>query len=252
MSIVAVYSIKGGVGKTAASVNLSFFSALDGAATLLCDLDPQGAASYYFKMKAPKKLTSEKLIKSSKKLYKNIKGTDYDNLDLLPADMSYRNLDILLDDLKKSKRKLKEILDPLREDYNHIFLDCPPNITLLSENIFYAADIILVPFIPTTLSWQTYDKLFSFFKENDISGKKLYIFLSMVDKRKKMHVGFMDKIREEKKRVMQTYIPYTSMIEKMGLYQEPVYRFSPKSQASQLYRQLWNELRLIAAGQSFE
>ncbi|MCI5120518.1 MAG: ParA family protein, partial [Candidatus Electrothrix sp. AUS4] len=143
MAIIAVYNIKGGVGKTATSVNLSYMSAHTGKNTLLCDLDPQGSSSYYFRVKAKKKFSAEHFLQGGNQLEESIRGTDYPGLDILPADFSYRNLDITLDHMKKSKKRLKQILDPLAEEYQHIFLDCPPNITLLSENIFSAADIVL-------------------------------------------------------------------------------------------------------------
>ena len=149
MSIFAVYTIKGGVGKTAASVNLAYLSSRQGR-TLLCDMDPQGSASYYFRIRPGSKFSGKKLLKGGHHIEDNIKATDFDGLDMLPADFSYRNIDIALDDCKKSHHRLAKVLRPLEEEYERIFLDCPPNITLLSENIFHAADHILVPVIPTT------------------------------------------------------------------------------------------------------
>lgn len=143
MSIFAVYNIKRGVGKTAASVNLAYLSSLQGGRTLLCDMDPQGSASYYFRIRPADTFSGKKLLKGGRHIEKNIRGTDYENLDMLPADFSYRNIDIALDDCKKSHHRLAKVLHPLEDDYERIFLDCPPNITLLSENIFHAADHIL-------------------------------------------------------------------------------------------------------------
>ena len=151
MSVLAVYNIKGGVGKTATSVNLAYLAATEGK-TLLLDMDPQGSASFYFRIRSPEKFGTKKLLKGGRHVEENIRGTDYANLDMLPADFSYRNIDIALDDCKKSQKRLSKVLQPLTEEYQHIILDCPPNLTLLSENIFYAADRILVPVIPTTVS----------------------------------------------------------------------------------------------------
>ena len=172
MKTIALYSIKGGVGKTAAAVNLSYLSSLTSQPTLICDLDPQGASSYYFRITASKKYNSDQFLKGNKKIYRNIKATDFENLDLLPSDFSYRNLDIELSEEKKPQKKLKKNLEELSEEYHYLFFDCPPNLTLLSESVFAASDLILVPLIPTTLSMRTYFQLQDFFKENKLEAQK--------------------------------------------------------------------------------
>ena len=186
MQTIALYSIKGGVGKTAAVVNLAYLAAQSGAATLLIDLDPQSAATFYFRIRPSKKHDQSKLIKGGRAATKKIKASDYENLDLLPADFSYRNLDISLDQQKKSTKHLKDLIKTFKSEYEYIFFDCPPNITLVSENVFNAADTILIPVIPSTLSMRTYDTLLTFFKEGNFNTKKLKPFFSMVERRKKM------------------------------------------------------------------
>ncbi|MEJ2544830.1 MAG: AAA family ATPase, partial [Calditrichaceae bacterium] len=161
MKTIALYSIKGGVGKTAAAVNLAYLTANSGITTLLIDLDPQSAATFYFRVRPSKKHTERKLIKGGKAVSKRIKASDFENLDLLPADFSYRNLDISLDQQNNSSKRLKELVKSLKGGYDYIFFDCQPNITLVSENVFIAADIILLPIIPTTLSMRTYETLLS-------------------------------------------------------------------------------------------
>jgi len=133
------------------------------------------------------------------------------------------------------------VLKPLHTEYEHVFLDCPPNITLLSENIFHAADILLIPFIPTTLSMLSFAKLLDFFKEKSIDKKKLLVLFSMVEKRKKIHQEMVDRFRG-RKRILHTSIPYLADIEKMGIYRQPVPVFSPKSAAGQAYTNLWQEI----------
>ena len=104
MPIIALYHIKGGVGKTATAVNLSYLAAKNGDRILLIDLDPQGSASFYFRVRPSKKLKSKSLIQGGKKVDQNIKGTDYGNLDILPSTLSYRKLDLRLNILKKSTK----------------------------------------------------------------------------------------------------------------------------------------------------
>ncbi len=246
MAVIAVYNIKGGVGKTATSVNLAYLSADSGNKTLLCDMDPQGSASYYFRIKAAKKFNADKLLKGGKAVVKNIRGTDYPNLDLLPADFTYRNLDLALDDFKKSTRRISTILKPLIKEYDMIFLDCPPNITLLSENIFQAADILLIPFIPTTLSLLSFQQLLNFFKKTGIDKKKLYLFFSMVEKRKRMHLDMMARF-QGRKRVLKQPVPFLADVEKMGVFRKPVLEIAPNSTAARSYRLLWREVEKIVA-----
>ncbi|PIE56964.1 MAG: cobyrinic acid a,c-diamide synthase [Desulfobulbus propionicus] len=241
MSVVAVYSIKGGVGKTAAAVNLSYLCANEGKKTLLCDMDPQGAASYYLRIRPPKGLSAERLL-GGKKISRQIRGTDYPGLDLLPADFSYRNIDIGLDDFKKSTTRLRKVFTPLLDEFDHMFIDCPPNLTLLSENIFRAADWVLVPIIPTMLSINALAQLFAFLDEVKINRKKVLVFFSMAERRKKMHLQLMARLAK-KRRVLKTPVPYMADVEKMGVFRQPVPAALPKSPATSAYRQLWGEIK---------
>jgi len=245
VSIIALYHVKGGVGKTAAAVNLSYLASLEGHPTLLIDLDPQGSASYYFRIRPSRGQRTARLIRGKKTIKSNLKGTDYDGLDALPAHMSYRNLDIALDSLKRSKTRLKELLVPLEEEYRYVFLDSPPNITLVSENIFNAADIILIPVIPTTLSVLAYEKLWTFFCDKNLDSSKMAAFYSMVEIHKKMHREIIRKTQVRGNRFLNSIVPYSVVVEKMGIYREPVPRYAPSTKAALAYTELWNEVKRL-------
>lgn len=187
MKIIACYSNKGGVGKTAAAVNLAYALAASGKHTLLCDLDPQGASSFYFRVKPSRKLTEASFFEDVEKFTKAIRGSDYDNLDILPANMGFRDFDVFLSRMRDPRSRLKKALKAVEGDYDVILLDCPPNISTLSENVFRSADAILVPVIPTTLSQRTFEQLVDFFKEYDLPLKKLHGFYCMVQGVKSLH-----------------------------------------------------------------
>jgi cellulose biosynthesis protein BcsQ len=239
MKVIAIYSSKGGVGKTATAVNLSYSCARSGRKTLLCDIDPQGAAGYYYRIIPKESFNRKQFLKGE--LAPFIRGTDFENLDLLPAHFSFRNLDIALDGQGGSVNELKKIFAGLKDEYDVLILDCPPNMTLLSENIIMAADLVVTPVIPTTLSILSFAQLIKLADKLEVKRKKLVAFFSMVDKRKNMHSDTILKFGK-KKMFLASEIPYLADVEKMGLYRQPVAVSVPSSSAASAYEQLWLEV----------
>lgn len=241
MKTIALYNIKGGVGKTATAVNLAYLSALDGYRTLVWDLDPQAAASFYFRIKPKIKGGVSRLVKPKGGLEAHIKGTDFALLDLLPADFSSRNLDLILEDNKKPTRRIARLLEPLADEYDLVLIDCAPSLSLVSENIFRAADALLVPTIPTPLSLRTLKQIFGYFEDEKLPTRHIYPFFSMVDSRRQMHRLVSEHPPKKLGRFLQAQIPYISEIERMGLERKPAC-LAPASRAALVYRALWQEL----------
>ncbi len=246
MIIFALYNIKGGVGKTAGAVNLAYLASQEGYKTLIVDLDPQASGTFYFRTEPGITVGKKLLLEGNKIITRSIKGTDYRNLDILPADFSFRNLDLVLTEMKKPKRRLGKSLKPIIRNYDITFLDCPPNITLVSENVFNVADIILAPVVPTTLAVRTYQQLKGFLEGKKNKAGKITPYFSMVERRKKLHLEIINEMRKNDTKFLETIIPYASDIEKMGVNREPVDCFAHSSQAAKAYRQLWKEIKKIS------
>ncbi len=244
MSVIGVYSIKGGVGKTATAVNTAYLAAEEGYRTLVWDLDPQAAATFYFRVRPKVKGGGKGLMRGTEALDAAVKGTDFENLDLLPGDFSLRNLDLVLDDTKKPTKQLARLLEPLSRLYDYIFLDCPPSISLVSENIFRACDSILVPLIPTTLSARTLHQLDDFLRAHGKSGgPRLLPLFTMVDRRRRLHLEIMEQLTAEYPGILATRIPYASEVERMGVHRMPLFGYAPAAAAAKAYRALWQEVK---------
>ncbi|MEO8171627.1 MAG: ParA family protein [Sediminibacterium sp.] len=242
MVTLALYNLKGGVGKTAATINLAYLAAKQGYKTLIWDMDPQGSSSFYLGAKSAAKNESRKLLNSEMELLDAVQNSAYENLDIIPADLSARHADVLLNEMKQSKRKIATLLSTLKKDYDVVILDCPPGISFLHDAIFSGVDWILMPNIPTTLSIRSYETVASYFKENDLDMGKVKCFFSMVDHRKNLHHEVMNEFYKDKY-FLKSYIPYLSDVEKMGVNEAPLETFAPSSYAAQCYRDLWKEIK---------
>lgn len=243
MTVLALYNLKGGVGKTAAAINLAYLSAVDGYKTLIWDLDPQGSSSFYLDVKAVNKNETKKLFAEEIDLEDAVQSSAFENLFIIPADISARNIDTFLSDVKHSKKKLKSLVSQVK-GYNIVILDCPPGISLLHENIFNAADWILMPNIPTTLSINSFETVAEYFKNNGLEKSKLKCFFSMVDHRKNLHHEVMQQFYKDKL-FFKSYIPYLSDVEKMGVHQQPLFEYANSSYAAQCFRDLWYEVKKV-------
>ena len=240
MKTLAFYNLKGGVGKTAAAVNFAYLAAADGIKTLVWDLDPQGSSSFYLHVKNNKN-ESEKIFLDKTDIKNSIQQSPFENLYVIPADISARNVDIVLDDVKQNKKKIKSLLSGLK-DFDLIILDCPPGISLLHDSVFTASDFVIMPNIPTTLSIRSYEMVAAYFKENELDKSKLKCFFSMVDHRKTLHQETIQTFYNNRL-FFKSYIPYLSDVEKMGIHQQPLFEFANTSYAAQCFRDLWKEIK---------
>jgi len=242
MQIVGVSNIKGGVGKTTTAVNLAFLAASTGRRTVLWDLDPQGAATYLLDGEANERASARKLVRGRRGLQEILAPTRFENLALLPADTSYRNFDIHMSAEKHPTRRLMMMARPLQDHCDLLLLDCPPGISLLSENVLRAADAIVVPTLPAPLSLRMLEQLQGFVAAEGWSDLAVLPFFSMVDRRRSLHEQVIAEARSRFPSILSVEIPYWSEIERMSVRRAPLPAFAPRSPAAEIYAALWTEI----------
>ena len=250
MRVLAVWSIKGGVGKTTAAVNLATLAARDGSRTLLWDLDPQGAASFSLRVSPRRRTSPRDVARRASDLRSLTRTADLANLDLLPSDLTYRTLEKELAERKRPTRRLAVKLAPLREYYEWVMLDCAPSVTLISEAVLDAADALLVPVVPSVLSLRTLDQIRAFAADTGHRGMRVLPFLSMVDRRKRLHREACERLADGAEGFLRATVPFASVVERTAERRSAVVEASPRAPASQAFVALWDEVRdtLAAAG----
>jgi cellulose biosynthesis protein BcsQ len=159
---------------------------------------------------------------------------------LLPADVTAREADRTFEDAKRPTRQLGRVLKPLRDDYDLVVLDCPPSLSLLSENVFELANLLLLPLLPAPLSLRTLEQLIDFLRSFDGRRPDVCGFFSMVDGRKRMHA---DALASRPAAVLDAVVPAVSSVERMAVTRAPVIVTEPRGRAAVAYRALWDEVQ---------
>lgn len=240
---VAVYSLKGGVGKTTIAVNLAWSAAAQSKRkTLLWDLDGQAASTFLLGGEGDNAEEAQSVFARDVSPSKLIRGTATDGLDLLPADASLRGLDRFFFTLGRKKR-LEKLLERIGRDYERIVLDCPPGLAETSEQVLSAADLIIVPVIPSPLSQRALDEVVSYLDSQGIRRGALLPVFNMVDRRRAMHLAALEA------NPSWPIIPMASSIEAMSARHEAVGSFAPRSAAAAALAALWEAIeRRLAKG----
>lgn len=246
MTTVAVYSVKGGVGKTSAAVNLAWCAA-QSHRVLLWDLDPQGGATYLLRAKPRAKGDAHDVVRRKAGLADLIRRTSIDGLDVVPAHDSYRSLDLELDATKAPEKGLARVLDHAHTRHDVVVLDSPPGMSVLAEAVLVAADVVVVPLVPSPLSMRSLEQVEEMVASAGRRKPRIVGFLSMVDRRKTVHRELVERLPAESAHVVDVVVPYSTLVERMGAVRAPIADIAPTSAPAQAYGALWAAVSSVAA-----
>ncbi|MDC0886169.1 ParA family protein [Altererythrobacter sp.] len=236
MAVVALYSVKGGVGKTTLAANLAWCAAeTSKRRTLLWDLDAAGGAAFLLGVGGHKKKRADSIFSLQNDPAKLVRRTGYEQLDVLPADESLRDLDRQLSQIGRGKR-ISKLSAALSKTYERIIFDCPPVMNEISVQVIKAADLIIVPIPPSPLSARAFEMVVGQVTAHTKKHPPILPVLSMLDMRRNLHRA----AREANPR--WPVIPQASAVEQCAVHQMPVGAFAPTSPAAQSMHALWKAI----------
>ncbi|MPT47473.1 MAG: ParA family protein [Sphingobium sp.] len=243
LATVAVYSLKGGVGKTTFAVNLAWAAARNSSRrTLLWDLDPQAASTWMLSADHSGRDEAQAIFSREVDVEQLIRPSTVEGIDLIAADTSLRGLDRLFFQIGKKKR-LARLIEKLSRNYDRIILDCPPGLTETSEQVLRAADVVVVPVIPSPLSQRALGEVARYLVQNGGSHAPILPVYSMVDRRRSLHRAAMEENPD------WPIVPMASAVEMMTSKRLPIGEFAVSSPAARQFAYLWQAIEKRLAKQ---
>jgi chromosome partitioning protein len=244
LATIAVYSMKGGVGKTTLAVNLAWLAATQSARrTLLWDLDGQASSTFILAGDSQGSYPASAAIGGDVDPLELVRETATPGLFLLPSDSSLHMLDSTFDGIDR-KKHLRRMLERLGQDFDRIILDCPPGLGTTSDQVLRGATIILLPMIPSTLSRRAFADVRDHLTLHHKGRPRLYPIFNMVDRRRATHRQAIEADPG------CPAIPMASAVEAMADRHAAIGAYAPRSPAALALAQLWMTIeRWLASAQ---
>ena len=249
--IIAVSNQKGGVGKTTTSVNLAACVAEKGKRVLLVDIDPQGNASSGLGVTERTPSVYDVLL-GEESAEAAVLKTEFENLSVLPSDMALAGAEIELVAIPERETLLRKALETVRDQYDYIFIDCPPSLSLLTLNAMTAADSVL---IPIQCEYYALEGVGQLMNTLQLVKKRLNpaleiegVVLTMLDGRTNLGLQVVQEVKKYfKSRVYGSIIPRNVRLSEAPSHGEPINVYDSRSTGAEAYRALaaefieWNE-----------
>ncbi len=244
--IICVVNQKGGVGKTTTAVNLSACLAEEGQRTLLIDMDPQGNATSGLGVKTGKKTVYEAILGECT-LENTFEKTKQKKLSVAPADIRLAGAELELAALTRREYRMRAAVEPIREQFDYILIDCPPSLGLLTVNALTAARSVLIPIQCEYYALEGVSALLNTVQRVkkglnpalEIEG----VLLTMMDGRTNLCIQVVAEVKKHfKKQVFDTVIPRNVRLGEAPSHGLPIHMYDNRSTGAEAYRALAKEV----------
>lgn len=246
--IISIVNQKGGVGKTTSAINLSACIANYGYRVLLIDADPQGNASsgLGINRKRVKNCLYNLMIEGTS-INKVIINTEFRNLDIIPSTIQLAGAEVELATKQDRETILKNAILPIIENYDYVFIDCPPSLGLITVNALTASHSVI---IPLQCEYYALEGLSQLMETIKLVRKRLNknlkiegIVFTMFDGRTNLAIQVVDEVKRHfRKEVYRTIIPRNVRLSEAPSHGKPIVVYDPKSKGAEVYSELAMEV----------